>query len=85
MHLIKPEEDIAQDVEDGANRSPFFNLDSQVSEGVSFCPPGSGRGAPDLANVVQGGNFSQGQRQYVSGSLCFRSRLICPFIGCCES
>ncbi|KAL8277515.1 hypothetical protein RQP46_010070 [Phenoliferia psychrophenolica] len=33
VHLIKPEEDITQSVEDGANRSPFFNLDSQVSEG----------------------------------------------------
>ncbi|KAK4052550.1 hypothetical protein OIO90_004318 [Microbotryomycetes sp. JL221] len=32
VHLIKPNED-PNDVEEGANRSPFFNLEAEVSEG----------------------------------------------------
>lgn len=32
VHLIKPNE-TADDAEEGANRSPFFDLDSEVSEG----------------------------------------------------
>lgn len=32
VHLIKPNE-TADTVEEGANRSPFFDLDSEVSEG----------------------------------------------------
>lgn len=34
VHLIKPNE-TADDVAEGANRSPFFNLDGEVSEGGS--------------------------------------------------
>ncbi|KAM0756050.1 P-loop containing nucleoside triphosphate hydrolase protein [Meredithblackwellia eburnea MCA 4105] len=33
VHLIKPDEDLSQDPEDGANRSPFHDLDWEVSEG----------------------------------------------------
>lgn len=35
VHLIKPDEDVTQsEAVDGANRSPFHNLDGEVSEGV---------------------------------------------------